>query len=261
MNAPEQLYRGRIPEGPRGNADPWEQLVRDRYTLASLFCRDKMVLDSCCGTGWATLEYISPVASSVLGFDLCEELEERTDTPPNCALKRMDATRIDLDGERFDTVLALDSIEHFSPGDADRYLTGLAGACSDRGIVVGTTPLVISDGLKDLFMEWNRYHRCMYTEKDLRRRLRKRFSDIALFKLYNPVCPYFVFICSVAGEHVPRRARDIIEGHISDRRNVYRRAWFRRHLFWTTRLTRKGRFAAAFRTFSHMLDLREYPYI
>ncbi|MBD3296623.1 MAG: methyltransferase domain-containing protein [Candidatus Omnitrophica bacterium] len=260
MKDHEKRYSGRITQEPSGGDDPWRRLVKDRYTLASLFCRDKKVLDSCCGTGWATIEYISPKASSVLGFDLCEELDERTDMPLNCDLIRMDATRIDLNGQRFDIILALDSIEHFSPGDAEKYLSGLAGVCSDEGLVVGTTPLVISNGLKPLFMEWNRYHRYMYTREDLDRELKKRFSDFALFELYNPVCPYFVFICSVAGNRIPRKARELIEDHISNNRDVYRKAWVHRHLFWASRLARKARFGPAFRTFLRMFRKREYPY-
>lgn len=242
-------YNGRIRGTDPGNTDPWKALVEDRYTLASLFCRDKKVLDSCCGTGWATIKYLAPIAYSVTGFDMCEEMSRMSGAPANCHFMQMDATKIGLANDKFDIILALDSIEHFSYENAKKYLLGLSNAGKDNGIILGSTPLVIHDSLKPLFLGWNKYHLFMYTRNDLKKQLKSIFPKVKIFELYHPVCPYFVFICSTAESSTLLKEAKLVKDFILKNISLYKKSWFDSHFFWISRLLRKGMLKAAGITF------------
>ena len=122
----DKKYSGRINPGDAAwRHSPWTRLLAERCGIASLFCVDKTVLDSCCGTGWGTLRHISPRARKVVAFDICELSDEGPSALPNTKLMTIDAREIDLPGERYEVVLTLDAIEHFSLPDASLYLSGL----------------------------------------------------------------------------------------------------------------------------------------
>ena len=150
-------YMGRInPISAQWKDSPWTELLKERYRIASQFCKDKTVVDTCCGTGWGTVQFISPVASEVLGLDLEDQGRNRKYLPANCQFLVMDAVNIELGNARYDIILALDSIEHFSSEDGRKYLQGISKVMREDGLLIGTTPFVPDKSLIPTFLKWNK---------------------------------------------------------------------------------------------------------
>lgn len=196
-------YEGRIsPDQKRWGSSPWTALLKERYYLASLACENKVVLDSCCGTAWGTMKYIVPKALRVSAFDACplpvHVLEQNKEM---CSFHIMDAREIKLENNSFDVVLALDSIEHFTREDALKYLQGMERVCKKTGVIFGTTPLVPHKKLIPDFLAQNKYHLFMYTEKVLKNTLSSIFPVVKIYRIYNPACPYFLFLCGKTGKN------------------------------------------------------------
>lgn len=193
----KQQYEGSInPQNPEWKESPWIQLLIERYVISSIFCKGRVVLDSCCGSGWGTAKYIAPVAKLVSGFDLTPPSTTEPCDKSKCSFHTMDATKIAFKESVFEIVLALDSIEHMSFEDGLKYFKCIKTVLKDGGVLFGTTPLVEQDYLTPIFLRWNKFHIHMYTENDLKKALYTYFKHIKIYHIYNEVCPYFVFICS-----------------------------------------------------------------
>jgi len=189
-------YVGRVdPVSERWKQDPWTRLLIERYQLSRTFCENKKVLDTCCGTGWGTVNFIVPVAYSVLGFDLAQP-DPKSDYDINkCIFLTMDATKIEISRNDFDIALALDSIEHLKREDGLKYVAGMKNCLRKNGVLFGTTPLVEEESLIPVFLKWNKYHLYMYTEQRLKEVLNNSFKFVKIYRIYNDVCPYFAFAC------------------------------------------------------------------
>lgn len=196
-------YKGRIdPHDIIWDNSPWTQLLIERYSLSTLFCTNSVVLDTCCGTGWGTINYIAPIAEYVVGFDLSIPSISQIYDSKKCSFCLMDARHITFRRESFDVVLALDSIEHITFNDGIKYVAGIKSVLKEKGILFGTTPLVEKAYLIPIFLGWNKYHLYMYTENILRKSLLDHFTYVNIYRIYNEVCPYFLFACSNDGEQL-----------------------------------------------------------
>ncbi len=194
-----QNYRGRIePEVSEWKDSPWAELLKERYRLAALFCKNKVVLDSCCGTGWATNEYIVPVAHTTIAFDVSYPKSDVWSPDSKFYFLYMDARRMEFPPRKFDVVLALDSLEHFSKEDGLKYLREMERVCKFDGLVIGTTPLVPCKSLIPYFLKQNKYHLQMYIPETLTDTLEGIFPVVSVHKVYNRICPYLVFICAMS---------------------------------------------------------------
>ncbi|MEA3489051.1 MAG: class I SAM-dependent methyltransferase [Candidatus Omnitrophota bacterium] len=243
-------YTGRIdPEAAEWKDSPWSDLVKERYRICSLFSENKRVLDSCCGTGWATVSYIANKSLSTVGIDICEPFKKVLPRAGTFSFIKMDARDITLEENNFDLVLALDSIEHFIRQDGLKYLKGLKRVCKEDGLVVGTTPLVPDKDLIGKFLEWNKYHLHMYTYETLENTLKSVFPAVEIFRIYNRVCPYFLFLCKKTGTDIPADINDKIKGFLSDHEKNLVNGKRKARFFWAGKLFLKGNLFKAFRFF------------
>jgi len=191
-------YTGRInPLAEGWKSSPWTDLLKERHHLVSLMCKDKAVLDSCCGTGWGTLKYIAPVASYVVGVDICQP-NAYLPARDNWLFHSGDARNLSYPDNTFDIVLALDSLEHFTQENGLQYLQEINRVCRSDGLVIGTTPLVPFKSLIPHYLNQNKYHRNMFIPDSLKDTLTSVFSVVSIHKIYNRVCPYMVFICGIS---------------------------------------------------------------
>jgi len=186
-------YSGSInPEDPVWRRSKWTRLLRQRYNVVAPFCRGRTVIDTCCGSAWGTASYLAGPAERVFCLDMSPPVQ-RTVKEANIRFVRCRAERMPLKSGIFDVVLGLDSLEHFAREDGIRYLQEMKRICKVDGIVIGTTPLVAHSSFLGIFESWNSYHLHLYTPVRLRNALAEVFTSTRIFKIYNSICPYFLF--------------------------------------------------------------------
>lgn len=224
-------YLGRIyPDKPEWEKSPWAKLLIDRYKIVSTLCKDKAVLDSCCGTGWGTIHFIAPIAKHTVGFDLSSP--SMKNLPENCTFLQMDALALSFEGNKFDIILALDSIEHFSSVDGLDYIKGLKSCLGPSSILVGTTPLVPEDSLIPVYLAMNRHHINMYTRQSLESSLSSLFPSVKIFEIFHPVCPFFLFICAPSDTPSFNAAANAITYYMKNTAGILKKGRVKAHLRW-----------------------------
>lgn len=250
----KQAYKGRInPHESISVNDTWLDLLIERYKLFAGFCINRLVLDTCCGTGWGTAKFIAPIANQVFGFDLEPPCTTEEYEKSKCHFFAMDATKIAFNGFDFDIILALDSIEHMALSDGISYLEGIKSALKKYGILFGTTPLVENDYLIPIFLGWNKFHVHMYTEDDLRSALNTQFENINIYRIYNEVCPYFAFTCSDSKDEL--NAIDLrIKEFIYQNKKRFALGKRNANRLWAKHLIKRGKILKAANCFLESLD-------
>lgn len=239
-------YQGRIDAADEAwRSSPWRELLKERYYISSLFCKNKIVLDSCCGTGWGTMEYIVPRANFTVGFDICESAAKTYKQSHNYQFMVMDAKSFHLKDNNFDLVLALDSIEHLTQQEGIKYLFEMKRVCKKDGIIMGTTPLVIDDCLVSIYLGWNKYHHCMYTHRSLKKVLKSIFPVVRIYEIYNKVCPYFLFICGKSKLSINTETEKIIKTFLSKNDEEFKRVKVSSYLSWTKMVAGRKKFIRA----------------
>lgn len=214
-------YKGFIvPEESNSKTIKWFNLLKERYLLAQQFCVNKSVLDTCCGTGWGTINSIAPVCNYVVGIDLYDH-SKVSSIPDNCKFLTMDARHINLNSKDFDIVLSLEAIEHFSQEDVKSYFNGIKNSLKEDGILLGTTPLIVNDSLSPIFLHWNKYHIFMYTKNILHCLLRAYFNFYNIYEVYHHTMPFFLFVCSDYMGVFNSSNIDYIENHLKINRLRY----------------------------------------
>lgn len=260
MNCAEEMsndtvYPGRIdPKDRLWEFSPWTELLKERYSIAALFCERKIVLDTCCGTGWGTFNYIVPCACFTIGFDICRPKAEASDKNRYLFVV-MDAVRTGLKKNSFDVILALDSIEHFTYEKGIEYLLEMKNVSNQNGMIVGTTPLVVDNSLISTYLGWNKYHLCMYTRKSLRDTLESIFPVVKIYEIYNKVCPYFLFLCSKSKNNVERETEKINK-FISGKEKEFKEGKILGYLTWSKSLIKKGELFKAIYFFSTAIFIK-----
>jgi ubiquinone/menaquinone biosynthesis C-methylase UbiE len=239
-------YVGRVdPTDQTWKFSPWTDLLKHRYFFSSLFCKNKVVLDSCCGTGWGTMKYIVPFARFTVGFDLCKTAAETYKHFDNYWFGVMDARDFGFKNNIFDLVLSLDSLEHLTAEDGVKYLFEMDRVCKKKGLVIGTTPLVIDDCLIPQYLEWNKYHLCMYTRRSLEKALRNIFSNVAIYEIYNKVSPYFLFICGKSGVGLNEKIERKIKKFIREKKREFIEVRMCNYLSWAKTLVNERKYCKA----------------
>ena len=242
-----QNYSGRIdPTKEEWEASEWSELLKERYHLASLFTTDKVVLDACCGTGFGTVNYITPNAKYAVGFDICDSALKNFGKTERFEFFVMDGRRIEFDAGSFDVILSLDAIEHFDQADGLQYLCQLARVCKEEGLLIGTTPLVIDPSLIPTYLEWNKFHLFMYTRDVLDSTLRSVFQHVQIHEIYNPVCPYYLFLSSKTPFRSCSRNSQHLEKYLMDNKAIFNRSKQSNYLTWASMLIRKKKLIKAF---------------
>lgn len=129
------------PGNPQLQASGWSKIMFLRYALAMHYGRGKTVLESCCGIGWGAY-LLDSVTRRLVTVELdAPSLEIAKKVWPSRRTEHVRATVLDLPftDRTFEMVTAIESIEHFSPIDLNRYLSEIARVLKPGGILVGSS--------------------------------------------------------------------------------------------------------------------------
>ena len=129
------------PGNPQLQASGWSKTMFLRYALAMHYGRGKTVLESCCGIGWGAY-LLDSVTRRLVAVELdAPSLEIAKKVWPSRRTEHVRATVLDLPfaDRTFEMVTAIESIEHFSSIDLNRYLSEITRVLKPGGILVGSS--------------------------------------------------------------------------------------------------------------------------
>jgi SAM-dependent methyltransferase len=144
-----------------------------RHRAAYEIARDRSgsgnVIDVGCGSGYGTA-MLAESSGRVFGID--RVLPDRGQRGRSARFIVGDLRALPLRSGQFDLVVSFQVIEHLH--DPTFYVDALAGLCNDDGLVLVTTPNILtSDGV-------NPYHVHEYTADELEKTLGRRFEQVAV---------------------------------------------------------------------------------
>lgn len=154
-----------------------------RYELAKGFVQGKTVLDIACGSGYGSNILARAGAEKVTGMDVDEEALNSAGKKfvlDNLEFKK--GNGLDLGVYGFDVVVSFETIEHLQ--DGEKFLSELAKAVKDDGVVIISTPN------KEVFLEKNPYHLKEYTKKEFEDLLKRYFADFKIIEQHNGMASF-----------------------------------------------------------------------
>ncbi|HUT52811.1 MAG TPA: methyltransferase domain-containing protein [bacterium] len=162
----------------------WWKIMLTRYALGLSYCRDRCVLDSCCGLGWGSF-LADAVAKRVIAVDQDPEAIK-------LALKLWPGRRTDyvrgsvlslgLADQSVDVVLAMESIEHFAREDIPRFLDEIRRVLKPGGRLIGSSEFPETRRTAAARAVHNPLHLYILTGEEIKDLLKARFKRHHLFR-------------------------------------------------------------------------------
>jgi 2-polyprenyl-3-methyl-5-hydroxy-6-metoxy-1,4-benzoquinol methylase len=171
-----------------GNSEYYEsgyyKTMLKRYFFAGKYLADKKnILDTCCGLGWGSY-IISKYASSVTAFDNNPEVIEFCNKTWNSInVNWVIGNALDLSflgGKKYDLVLGMETIEHFTKENGIIYLSNVASVLNDQGIFIGTSYFPKKRKDANELCALNPYHKHIFTYKEISKIFKKKFKNFEI---------------------------------------------------------------------------------
>lgn len=155
-----------------------------RYCLARGYCRNKLVLDAGCGTGYGTYE-LSKFAKKVTGIDISEQAIDfckNNYAQPNIEFLTMDFRTMDFKTSSFDCVVSFEILEHIV--EQEKFLEEVKRVLKPGGKLIISTP--DKENYRKGFAkgDYNRFHKRELSRHEFEHLLRSYFS---IERLYGQV--------------------------------------------------------------------------
>jgi len=170
----------------------WLKTTLNEAEMIKSLCYGKEVLDLCCGTGWCTNE-IAKVAKSVTGIDNNIYAIEYAKTKYAGRFFLMDAINLKFRKNAFDVVILREALEHFPESQIEKLFAEITRVIKPNGVLFGTTPIAETSGEKRRLLNANKFHKKIYTHKELSVLLSK-FFDRYEIKYENYSSPRASFV-------------------------------------------------------------------
>ena len=155
-------------------------MMLGRYAFAaSQFCRGADVLDTCCGLGWGAY-LTAQFAQQVTAFDINPALAAfSTQTWPATNIEWLSGSTLDLsflNGKKYNVVLGMETIEHFSAADGEVYIQQIVSVLHAGGVFIGTSAFPDTAEEARVLEQENPYHLHIHTQQEMRKLLERYFS-------------------------------------------------------------------------------------
>jgi ubiquinone/menaquinone biosynthesis C-methylase UbiE len=163
----------------------WCKTMFLRYGLAMHYSKGKKVLETCSGLGWGAY-LLDAVAKSITCVDLdfkCIEFSQRTWKTDRTQYVVGTVLSLPAKDESFDTVIAMESIEHFTLKDMTIYLDESFRILRQGGFLIGSSAFPETQDEAATLCAKNRYHLHISTKTEIEDLLRrKKFKRVNIFK-------------------------------------------------------------------------------
>ncbi|MFQ3633489.1 Wzt carbohydrate-binding domain-containing protein, partial [Roseiflexus sp.] len=172
------------PGEPRFVRTGYYRMMLGRYAFAgSQFCRDANVLETCSGLGWGAY-LVAHYARRVTAFDYDAHVVDRCRAlwpKENIHWFVGDARDLTFLGNAcFDVALGMETIEHFSVADGERYVAEVAAHLRPGGVFIGTSAFPATSEEAERMRRTNPFHLHIYTAQEIDTLLRKYFGRVAI---------------------------------------------------------------------------------
>lgn len=173
-----------LPAEPRFRKTGYSRMMLARYLVpGALLCRGLEVLEAGCGLGWGAY-LLSRFAARVTAFDrdpAVVEFARRQWPADNIEWLAGDALDPELfSGRYFDVITAMETVEHFSQEDAERYIALLAARLKTGGVLAGTSGFPKTREEADRLAAQNPHPARIFTEDEFLALLRRHFSRASI---------------------------------------------------------------------------------
>lgn len=161
----------------------YQRMLKRYFFAGKIFSENKRVMDSCSGAGWGAY-ILSHYAKEVVAYDRGSEVVEMCDeywSRDNINWISSDALNFELlKGERFDVVTAMETIEHFTKEDGQKYIENKQRFLDKGGIFIGTSsfPDTREQAEKSPVLLNFEDHLYLWTKKEMIDELSKYFSKV-----------------------------------------------------------------------------------
>lgn len=152
------------------------------YVFASKYIKDKIVLDSGCGTGYGAKFLAKQGASLVTAVDIDKKVirqcQKRYSRVKNLKFEACEADIFQFNRESFDVVISMEVIEHVR--NYRKYLREIRRVLKRKGILIIATPnkKIFSPGLKKPMMA---HHVKEFYSRELSLILKRNFSKVNMY--------------------------------------------------------------------------------
>ena len=168
-----------LPDDPRLRRTYLQSLTA--YKFAQKYCKNKKVLDLCCGEGYGSA-FLSQKAKEVTALDYNLEAIKSARIKyrhfKNLKFINADFMKALPRLKKFDVVVSYQAIEHFE--DLNRYLKQVRYLLKKDGIFLVSTP-----NKSKTFYGFNPYHYYDFTSDDFNALLKRNFSKVALYGVFG----------------------------------------------------------------------------
>jgi lipopolysaccharide biosynthesis protein/ubiquinone/menaquinone biosynthesis C-methylase UbiE len=152
-----------------------------RYLFASLFVKQKRVLDIACGEGYGSY-VLSEKAKTVVGVDISAESVKHASGAyrrGNLSFIVGGVSRIPIEIDHsIDVIVSLETLEHIDEGEQKAFLSEVKRVLSPKGILILSTPNKLQ--YSDIPQYKNEFHQKEFYEYEFKEFLVKFFTHVAL---------------------------------------------------------------------------------
>lgn len=179
-----------VPEGISYQENPLDFFIMlARYKFAARLLKKKYsVIDAGCGQGLGAV-FLSKFAGHVTGVDCDEEMindnKKRYKSLSNLDFLTLDLLDISSHKKKYDVVVSLDVIEHFSKKDTERVAGNYAKLTKERGFAVIGTPNIFSQPFAS--KRRRKIHLHEFNPGELETLLSKYFKHVFVFSMTDEI--------------------------------------------------------------------------
>lgn len=155
-----------------------------RYCFARRYCRNKVVLDAGCGTGYGTYE-LSKSARKVIGIDISKEAIDfckNNYAQPNIEFLEMDIRNMKFEEDFFDCMVSFETLEHIE--EQEKFLEEVKRVLKPGGLFIISTPDRESYHKRFAGGNHNRFHKKDFSRAEFECLLKKYLN---IERLYGQV--------------------------------------------------------------------------
>jgi ubiquinone/menaquinone biosynthesis C-methylase UbiE len=205
-----------------------------RYTFASNFCKDKIVLDVACGVGYGSHYLIKNGAKRVIGVDISKDAITYAKVhyaDPKIEFIEGDAAKLPFSDNFFDLIVSFETIEHVR--EYEKYLSECKRVLKEGGVFICSSPNKVRKNTS------NPHHIQEFYLEEFYEMMNDNFRDVELYgQLYISV------IITIGGKLLsvfPKewKVKDLVRRNIWRKRNndkSYQVSLFKKSLFTRPRI-------------------------